>query len=317
MSRQDGVVTPQVNPHFGEEKIVWDDAYSGLYQPVDYSIQFDDQWKFFLEQRAGFHQHTGVETSDVYIDDRIYELTGVKGYLERKKWGALYALVVKWRNRKGQEARRDVGGRLYLEPKFAIDFFSRKYCLDLGCGAGRWTRTLLTLGAKVKSTDISEHALKSTRRFNNDAERLDLFEIKTRRDLQSAFDFTLCWGVLMCTHDPKLAFENAAATVKPGGRMYTMTYAPTYHASDFVVKHRKHYHENLRSLDAKLAYAYSISDTPENAINYFDMLNTYYNWTVREETVHGWYRACGFKEVTTLNRNEPHYCAFHVLGTKA
>lgn len=306
-----------LNPHFDHDRVIWSDDYSGLYQPVEYSRQFDDQWKLFLEKRIGFHRHTGVETTDPYIDDRIYELTGVRGYLERRRYGQLFPLVNGFRSVLGLDKRRDIGGRLYLEPKFQIDYFKGKRCLDIGCGAGRWTRTLLALGASVKSVDVSPHALRSTRRFNDDVEVLNLFDIQDRRpDLHEAFDFTLCWGVVMCTHDPKIAFENVARTVKPDGQLYTMIYAPTYHASSFVRQARRHYHTMLKNMEEKLSYAYQIADCPENAINVLDMLNTFYNWTVPEDVIHNWYRQHGYVDIRTLNKNEANPCAYHVLGTK-
>jgi len=310
--------TRPANPHFDDGRFIWKDSYSGEYQPVPYREQFDDQWRYFLEKRVGFHKHTGVETADSYIDDRIFELTGVDEYLSRKRFGSFYGAVSWWRRRAGRETQRDVGGRLYLEPKFPIDHFRGKCCLDLGCGPGRWTRTLLTLGATVKSTDVSRHALLSASRFNKDVEELDLFEIlESRPDLHEAFDFALCWGVLMCTHDPKVAFENAAKTVKPGGELYVMVYAPTYHTSDFVVESRKYYHANLMTPQERLDYAYQISNSPENAINLLDMLNTFYNWTIEEETVRNWFADAGFTKVITLNRDELDKCAYHVWGCKA
>ncbi len=305
------------NPHFDHDRVVWSDEYSGQYHPVRYSEQFDDQWRLFLEHKVGFHEHTGVETSDPYIDDRIFELTGVSDYLTRERYGALYPIVRRFRLWREGEGKRDTGGRLHLEPKFPIDYFRGKHCLDLGCGAGRWTRTLLTLGATVKSADVSPHALQSTRRFNTDVEELNLFDIlDRRRDLHEGFDFTLCWGVAMCTHDPGLAFANVARTVKPGGKLYVMVYAPTYHNSPFVLQSRKHYHTELTSPEERLQYAYKIADCPENAINLLDMLNTFYNWTVTEETIHRWYLRNGFTDVITLNKNEAHKCAYHVLGQK-
>ena len=249
MTASDSVVRPAArlkNPHFDQRRFIWKDAYSGEYRPARYGDQFDDQWRYFLEKRTGFYNHTGVETADSYVDDRIFELTGVTEYLSKKRFGPLHGVVSWWRRRAAAEGRRDVGGRLYLEPKFAIDHFRGKRCLDLGCGPGRWTRTLLALGASVKSTDVSRHALLSTSRFNRDVEELDLFDILPKRpDLHEAFDFTLCWGVLMCTHDPRVAFANAAKTVKPGGELYVMVYAPTYHNSEFVVSNRKFYHQHL------------------------------------------------------------------------
>lgn len=318
MSNPGTAETAPNNPHFDDDRVVWDDGYSGCYEPVEYGTQFDDQWRLFLERRVGFHRHTGVETSDPWIDGRIYELTGFRNFIESRKFGFVFPLVNRWRRLFGDsEERRGMGGRLYLVPRFSIDHFDGKRCLDIGCGAGRWTRALIALGAKVKSVDVSEHALRSTRRFNDDVEKLDIFTIDSERpDLHESFDITICWGVVMCTHDPKVAFQNVAKTVSQGGELYTMTYAPTYHASEEVLNRRRHYHRNLRGFEERLAYAYEVSDTPENAINLLDMLNTFYNWVIPEDVIHGWYRDAGFHDIVTLNRNEPHNCAWHVLGTK-
>lgn len=305
-----------LNPDFDNGLVVWDDAYSGVYQPVSYSEQFDDQWRLYMERVQGFHKHTGVETSDSYIDDRIEELTGCGDYLIKKRFGILYPFVKLLNGIFKSNDRRSIGGRLYLDPKFEIDFFKSKKCLDFGCGAGRWTRTLIELGGKVKSVDVSEYAIRSTKRFNRDVEEVDVFDVPNRTDLQAAFDFVLCWGVLMCTHDPRLAFENVASTVKPGGALYVMVYAPTYHASDDVRAMRKKFHRECQTAEEKLRFVKAVAADPDNAINYMDMLNTFYNWTIPEIVVHGWFRDRGFDNIVTLNKGEPHNCAWHVVGIK-
>jgi len=304
------------NPDFEDGLVIWSDEYSGRYQPVAYSEQFDDQWRLFLEKKQGFHAHTGVETSDPYIDDRIAELTGVHGYLEQRRFGPIYPMITAARRLMGSESRREVGGKLYLNPKFPIDYFQGKSCLDIGCGAGRWTRTLLSLGGRVKSVDVSENAIQSTRRFNPDTEILNIFDIPKRPEFHKKFDFVLCWGVVMCTHDPKVAFENVASTVKHGGSLYVMVYAPTYHASKQVRDWRRKFHRECGNIQEKLNFVFEIAQDPNNAINYMDMLNTFYNWTIREDVIHKWYRDAGFTEVTTLNKEEPHNCGWHVLGKK-
>lgn len=304
------------NPDFDDGRVVWSDDYSGLYRPTMYADQFDDQWRFFLERQRGFCNHTGVETSDPYIDDRIFELTGVKGLIERRKLGILYPVISVWRHALRTDRRRDVGGRLYLNPKFGLDYFKDKYCLDVGCGVGRWTRVLMELGGKVLSADVSEHAVRATSQFNKNVTKLDIFEIPQRKDLLAAFDFTLCWGVIMCTHDPKLAFESVASTVKPGGSLYVMVYAPTYHASDAVREMRRRFHRECRTSEEKLRFVFDVAQDPDNAINYLDMLNTFYNWTIPEQVVHDWYRASGFTNIITLNKDEPDPCAWHVFGQR-
>lgn len=300
------------NPHFDHNRILWEDAYSGDYQPVRYEEQFDGQWKLFLEGKEGFVKHTGVDTSDVFIDDRIADLTGHGGFLERLKSGPGIQKLAE------EEASRDIGGRLHLDPKFSLNHFRGKRCLDIGCGAGRWTRTLMALGATVKSVDLSEHGLQSTLQFNSDVERLDLFDIiPNRSDLHEAFDFTLCWGVVMCTHDPLLAFENVVKTTRPGGEIYLMVYAPTYHASEYVLTARRRFHRECRTDQEKLDFAYALAgEDRANAINYLDMLNTFYNWTINEATIRGWCTLFGLNEPLFLNAAEPHKGAHHVLIKK-
>ncbi len=288
-----------------------------MYEPVAYDEQFDDQWRLFLERKTGFCDHTGVETSDEYIDDRIAELTGVKDVLYRRKWGPLASTVARLSGRTARQERRGVGGRLWLEPKFSLQFFEGKRCLDAGCGAGRWTKTLKSLGGNMKSIDVSSHGIESTRRFHDDVSKCSIFDIPSRSELHRAFDFTLCWGVVMCTHDPRAAFSAVASTVKEGGALYLMVYAPTYHTSPQVLEWRARYHRECRTFEERLQFAYSIADRPENAINLLDMLNTFYNWTIPLDVCTEWFRAEGFKDVVLLNRNEPHACGLHMLGTKS
>lgn len=292
--------TGMTNPHFDHHRVIWKDEYSGQYAPIDYRDQFDPQWKLFLERREGFTSHTGVETDDEWIDDRVYDLTGVRGLVTGDAAGA----------------DRNLGGRQQLDLRFGAGYFAGKQCIDLACGAGRWTRALMALGASVKSVDISEHGLASVRRFNPDVERLNLFDLATRPDLHARFDFALLWGVAMSTHDPLVAFAQAASTVRPGGGLYVMVYAPTYHNSPQILSQREHYHRRLTSADDRLRYVYEIADTPANAINYMDMLNPFYNWVIEEETIHGWFKRHGFSNVITLNASEQEPVAYHVFGVR-
>ena len=121
----------------------------------------------------------------------------------------------------------------------------------------------------------------------------------------------------MCTHDPRLAFENVASTVKPGGQLYCMVYAPTYHASEFVLRSRRRYHRELKTPEERSAFIDELTaNDRENAINYQDMLNTFYNWTIDEATLEGWCSANGFSKPVFLNAAEPHKGAHHILARK-
>jgi len=66
------------HPHFDLNLVVWDDKYSGQFTPpADYNNQFDLQWRLALEKANGYQEHPGADISDTYIDDRIYEWTGI------------------------------------------------------------------------------------------------------------------------------------------------------------------------------------------------------------------------------------------------
>jgi hypothetical protein len=96
-----------------------------------------------------------------------------------------------------------------------------------------------------------------------------------------------------------------------------MVYAPTYHASEFVRKARYHYHREISTFEERLAYVYELAgEDAANAINYLDMLNTAYNWTIDEDTIRGWANKFGLSEPHFLNANEPHKGAHHVLMRK-
>lgn len=306
------------NPHIDDGRVLWDDNYSGEYEPVVYSEQFDDQWRLFLEKKPGFYHHAGVETADAWIDERILELTGVTDFLLRKKWKLVAPIIKRYRQLKALTQEKLVtDGGVYLSPKFDSNYFQNKRCLDAGCGAGRWSKVLQSLGAEVTAIDVSTHGLRSTRNFLNDVRELSIFDIPVATPtLHNIFDFAICWGVIMCTHNPKLAFENVASTVKKGGSMYIMVYAPTYHNSEKVLSWRKEYRETCKSFDEKLAFAYAISENKANVIGYLDMLNTFYNWVIDEKTIINWFERNGFHDIVFLNKNEPHKCAHHVIAKK-
>lgn len=110
----------------------------------------------------------------------------------------------------------------------AIDraWFSDKRILDAGCGRGRWTRSLLELGAAVTAIDFSEAALARTTEIcgNNSrlyTRRVDLLEIPP--DLGD-FDLVFSFGVLHHTGDTWRALENVARLVRPTGALVLYLY---------------------------------------------------------------------------------------------
>lgn len=309
------------NPHFDEAKVIWSDEYSGKYgpPPTGYHKQFDLEWKLALEGRAGYFDNPGASTADEYIDDRVYEWTGVH---PRALTGF---------------ADTSMGVRR-LDVPVDPGLIAGKRAIDIGCGLGRWTRTLLRLGAaSVQAVDMSDSALKSVAQFTPHVTRADIMTIpKEHPEWVGAFDFANFWGVAMCTHDPLRAFLSAASTVKPGGAMYLYVYAPEgIHGMKLTNVQRRHFHD-LSSVDERLRYVDQVyerrwqpqiplRDNLKNAARrilgrpkgskhgVLDLLQPFYNWVIPLEVVGGWSSKAGFRSHTLLNPNEPRRCGFHML----
>jgi SAM-dependent methyltransferase len=311
------------NPHFDDGLVVWQDAYSGCYQEpaAGYSDQFELQWRLCLDDQE-YYQAPGASVDDEHICDRIYEWTG--------------------RRPRGPGAYDASAGSRPLDNPLDVNLIRGKECVDIGCGLGRWTKTMLEIGARsVLSIDVSESALASVSRFNSNVLNTNVMKIPVEHpELAGQFDFANLWGVVHHSHDPLLAFASAASTVKPGGALYLMVYAPEGMHGTKVVNLRRKCFAQLRTLDEKLAYVEDVYhrrwDTSlplkENVKNVMrnalrrpkgskiyalDMLAPCYNWVIPLDVIKGWMGKAGFERMRLLNEFEPKKCAYHVLGTKA
>jgi SAM-dependent methyltransferase len=288
------------HPYFDDGIVTWSDELRGRYEPADYSLEFEDEWRMFLEGREGWSGHPGAEITDEHVDARIRDLTGISGYLASRNGGR----------------QSDPHMAMEVEPPFPPEWYAGKHCLDAGCGGGRWTRALMELGASVTSIDASSSSITSVQRFNPDSRCLSLFEVEREPSYIEAFDLVFCWGVLMHTHDPARAFQSVAKAVRPGGILYVMIYAPEgMHADPANLAHRKRYHRELRTREERLRFVYECAPDYSQALGWYDLLNPTYNWVVPEDVIHAWFRQTGFPSVLTLNATQVR-CAHHVIGMK-
>jgi SAM-dependent methyltransferase len=102
-----------------------------------------------------------------------------------------------------------------------------EYMLEVGSGAGRFTRHAIDTGALVFSCDYSS-AVEANYRSNGDRHNLllvqaSVYELPFKR---SFFDKAFCFGVLQHTPDPRGSFLAMVQHLKPGGSV----------ASDIYVK---------------------------------------------------------------------------------
>lgn len=310
------------NPHFDDGRIIWNDAYSGQYPPPTYEEQFELQWNIALKGNPDYFNNPGTSTEDAYIEDRVFEWTG--------------------QHPSGQRGFSDPSmGSYVMDNPIDPALIEDRKCIDVGCGMGRWTRTMQMIGAReVLSVDISESALASTRQFNPNVLRANIMTLPEEHpELAGQFDFANLWGVAMCTHDPKAAFESAAAMVAPGGALYLMVYAPEgIHNRPLTIVQRRKFHK-FKTVQEKLSWVdkvharawdrdYPLRDNLRNLLRnvrglpkgnkmgVLDMLEPVYNWVVPIAVIEGWMSANGFSEVTVLNSRQANKAAHHVLGRK-
>jgi SAM-dependent methyltransferase len=105
---------------------------------------------------------------------------------------------------------RDLGGRLVL---------------DGGCGGGRYTRLAGRHGARVVGVDLSAAVEKAAALCDGLPDvaivQADLLDLPLA---EASFDVVFSIGVLHHSPDPRRAFAQLAAKVKPGGRLAVWLY---------------------------------------------------------------------------------------------
>lgn len=106
------------------------------------------------------------------------------------------------------------------------EFFRGLTVLDAGCGTGRWSYAMASLGARVVAVDVSDAAVEQTRRITQGVGEVEviqasLFALPFRPE---QFDFVVSWGVLHHTIDTLVAFRTIAPLVRPGGHLHVMVY---------------------------------------------------------------------------------------------
>lgn len=310
------------NPHFDDGIVIWRDEYGDRYKEhsTPPSTHFDLQWKLALEKVDGYGIHPGANTDDEYIKDRVYEWTGT---------------------RPGGDGFMDEScGVRKLDHPIPSDLIKDKKCIDIGCGMGRWTKTMQMIGARsVLSVDISEHAIKSVSSFNPNTLRTDITKLTDDHpELIGQFDFANVWGIAHHTHNPKQTFANAAKTLRGGGALFTMIYAPEgIHGKKITNLQRKKFH-SLSTVEERLKYVDDVFNrTPDwsyyplynnlrmvvsnllgrdkgGKVGTLDMLEAWFNWVVELDTIKKWVKEAGFESFVVTNEFESPKCAYHMLA---
>lgn len=106
------------------------------------------------------------------------------------------------------------------------EYFKDKLVLDCGCGSGRWTYAMASLGATVVAIDLTDAGVEithqGTENFGNVvALQASVFHLPFRPE---SFDLVVSWGVLHHTPNTKAAFDRTVPLVRKGGQLYVMVY---------------------------------------------------------------------------------------------
>jgi 2-polyprenyl-3-methyl-5-hydroxy-6-metoxy-1,4-benzoquinol methylase len=109
---------------------------------------------------------------------------------------------------------------------FPAEWFQGKQVIDIGCGSGRFTYGLLSLGATVTAVDQSAAGLRRTTELCQEfSSRLSTRQENILEwDEETQFDLVFNFGVVHHTGNTYLAMWNVAHKVKPGGRLFLMIY---------------------------------------------------------------------------------------------
>lgn len=139
-----------------------------------------------------------------------------------------------------------VGEHVCRMTDLPASWFKDKRVADVGCGAGRFSYGLLSLGAHVTSFDQSEWALRRTAELcrpfaeRHQTQRVNVLEWQE----PAAFDLVFSFGVVHHTGNTYRAIANVSSKVARGGRLFLMVYGFPETLEDF--KELNEY-ERLRS----------------------------------------------------------------------
>src|SRR5690606_34845273 len=111
-------------------------------------------------------------------------------------------------NQYDSENGTSLSQRRFAETGWRPEDLKGRLVLEAGCGAGRFTRLMAEMGARLVAFDYSsavDVSRENNIKFSDTAFlQCDIFDMPFR---EGAFDFVFCHGVLQHTPNPEQAFR--------------------------------------------------------------------------------------------------------------
>lgn len=197
------------------------------------------------------------------------------------------------------------------------EWFPGKKIIDIGCGIGRFTYGLLSLGAEVTSCDASASAIQSTIELCKPYQKhLRAFQINILKGTMPhpEYDLAFSFGVVHHTGNTYLAIKKVCSTAKIGGKVFLMVYGYPEKYEDFVETNNYEALRNeLRPLDFEQKLAVLRSRFPEDQVHgWFDAVSPRINDLLKFGELVELLNSLGVENVkrTVKNRN------LHIVGDK-
>lgn len=198
------------------------------------------------------------------------------------------------------------------------EWFPGKKVIDVGCGIGRFTYGLLSLGAEVTSCDASTSALERTQKLCEPYKKhLRTFQTNLLKDKlpQGEFDLAFSFGVVHHTGNTYLAMKKVCSAAKAGGKVFLMVYGYPEKYEDFLETNSYEALRNeLRHLNFDEKVSVLRSKFPEDQVHgWFDAVSPRINDLLKFGELVEVLNTMGVQNVkrTMDNRN------WHVVGDKA
>jgi len=209
------------------------------------------------------------------------------------------------------------------------EWFHGKRVLDVGCGNGRWSYGLVSLGAQVVAFDTSISGCVCTRRSTRGNVDVILADALYAPFRAGQFDLVFCWGVLHHTGDTPRAFSVCAQLARRGGLMHVYLYGPKSRRTRLLRKLLRPFSYDGRYAILKVltSVVYKLGRLGHllrhilplgpSLHGNFDAYSTQVNDELRSDQVRAQFRKQGFMDITELH---PTWCGLsrdiHMRGKR-